>query len=108
MIMVIKNQIPDFDIHNYSYQTIICPYSIVLKKSNIKIKMSGLCEFFHETQWLFEVFEIPKISGSLILNFRTSGYYKNQIPTVGIAKFLYQIYTKKIFFSQNVLPLSVR
>jgi hypothetical protein len=110
--MVIKNQIPDFDIHNYSYQKIICPFLIVLKFSNIQLKLLGLCEFFHETQWFFEVFEIPKISGSLILNFS-----KHPEP-VGIKKIKYpqwvfQIFCskstlKRFFFPQNVLPLSVR
>ncbi len=28
-----------------------------------------VCQFFHETQWFFEVFEIPKTSSSLILLF---------------------------------------
>jgi hypothetical protein len=93
--MVIKNQIPNFDGHNYSYQKIICPFLIVLKNSNIQLKLSGLCEFFHETQWFLEVFEIPKISGSLILKFSKhpepvgikesnthSGYCKFSVPNL--------------------------
>jgi len=29
----------------------------------------GLCRFFHEIEWFFEVFQIPRTGGSLILIF---------------------------------------
>ncbi len=96
IIMVIKNQIPAFHIHNYSYQKILCPFSIVLKNSNIQLKLSGLCEFFHETQWFFEVFEILKIS-SLILNI-----FKHREPA-GITKIKYPQWVFQIFCSKSTL-----
>jgi hypothetical protein len=112
IIMVIKNQIPDFNIHNYSYQKILCPFSIVLKNSNIQLKLFGLCEFFHETQWFFEVFEIPQISGSLTLNFfkhpEPSGITKFKYPQCVLQNFCSKSTLKRFFFFQNVLPLSVK
>jgi hypothetical protein len=61
-------------IYNHDYQKI--KYLIVIynhdfqikkekrKKINIHLKLSGLCWFFHETQWFFEVFEILRTCGS--------------------------------------------
>ncbi len=46
------------------------------KYSNIHLKQTGLCQFFHETWWFFEVFEIPGADGSLNLIF----FYKNLGP----------------------------
>jgi hypothetical protein len=112
IIMVIKNQIPDFNIHNYSYQKILCPFSIFLKNSNIQLKLFGLCEFFHETQWFFEVFEIPQISGSLTLNLfkhpEPSGITKFKYPQCVLQNFCSKSTLKRFFFFQNVLPLSVK
>jgi hypothetical protein len=67
------------------------------KKSNIQLKLAGLCEFFHETQWFFEVFEIPRISGSLILNF-----FKHPEP-VGITKIKYPQWVLQIFCCKSTL-----
>jgi hypothetical protein len=74
----------------------------ILENINIRLKLLCLFRFFHETQWFFEVSEIPKPSGSLNLNFfsntqnmrffdsdfffqipGTGGYHKNQIPHTG-------------------------
>ncbi len=41
----------------------------ILENINIRLKLLCLFRFFHETQWFFEVSEIPKPSGSLNLNF---------------------------------------
>jgi hypothetical protein len=79
-----------------------------LQEPNIHLKLLGLCWFFHETQWFFEVSETPKTGNSLnlifsntqtpwffdsetfqilgadgsliLIFFKYGGYYKNQIP----------------------------
>jgi hypothetical protein len=57
-----KNQMPNYYIYNHG--------SFLLKiYIHICLKPSGLCRFFHETQWFFEVLEIPGTGDSLILNF---------------------------------------
>jgi hypothetical protein len=39
----------------------------LLKNQMTAYKLADICRFFHETWWLFEVFEIPRASSSLIL-----------------------------------------
>lgn len=59
--IIFKNQIPRYYVYNHSsyfFERIKCPPK----------NLSGLCWFFHETWWFFEIFELFKTSGSLNLN----------------------------------------
>jgi hypothetical protein len=81
-----------------------------LPEPNIHLKLLGLCWFFHETRWFFEVSEIPNTDNSLnlifsntqnvwffdsdtfqilgadgsliLIFFKYNGYYKNQVPAL--------------------------
>jgi hypothetical protein len=74
MIMSIKrNQILDFDIYHGYHIPGYCILTMVFKKQlrepNIRLELLGLLWFFRETQWFFEVSEIPKTGNSLNLIF---------------------------------------